>query len=310
MQKPKGLGRGIEALIGSNSIKVEREDAKPKTGVLEIDINKIEPNNNQPRKFFDEQSILELADSIKSFGVIQPLILKDEGGFYSIIAGERRWRAARIAKLSTIPAIIKDYNKVDTMQIALIENIQREDLNPIEEAECYKRLADDYLFSQEDIANKIGKAKSVVCQYLSLLNLDKRVKQFLIDTKLNIGHGKILLTVTDSDEQFNIAEHVIENELTVKQLESYIQNSKIENTENPKNIERVQNKQVELTFREIIKDMTFVSLENELKNIIGTKVNIKNGKKKGKIEIEYYNTEELDRIVCLLKQTNKELLIN
>lgn len=304
MQKPKGLGRGIEALIGSNSIKVEREESK--TGVLEVDINKIEPNNNQPRKFFDEQSILELADSVKSFGVIQPIILKDEGGFYSIIAGERRWRAARIAKLSTIPAIIKDYNKVDTMQIALIENIQREDLNPIEEAECYKRLADDYLFSQEDIANKIGKAKSVICQYLNLLNLDKRVKQFLIDTKLNIGHGRLLLTITDSDEQFNIAEHVIENELTIKQLEIYIeeQNSKTEN------LEQVQNKQVELTFKDKIKDITFVNLENELKNIIGTKVSIKNGKKKGKIEIEYYNSEELDRIVCLLKQTNKELLIN
>jgi ParB family chromosome partitioning protein len=291
----KGLGKGINALISTpiSNISAESEEQQ-KSGAVLVDINKIEPNLNQPRKFFDNESLAELAESIKSYGIIQPLLVKDEGAYFSLIAGERRWRAARIAKLTEVPVIIKDYNEVDTIQVALIENIQREDLNPIEEAECYQRLMDEFFFTQEDIANKIGKSRSLISTFLNLLNLDDRVKNFIAEGKISATHGKLLLQVTDSEKQFSVCENFIENKMSARQAEEYIQ---IIN--NPPKFE-IKKVKVEINPKDKYKN-----IETDLKSLLGTKVNIKDGKSKGKIEIEYYSNEELDRLIMILKNSKK-----
>ncbi len=290
----KGLGKGINALISSAPVinKFDTESDGKKTGVIEIDINKIEPNFNQPRKYFDHESLEELAESLKIHGIIQPLLVKDEGDFYSLIAGERRWRAARIAKLTTVPVIIKEYNEIETIEVALIENIQREDLNPIEEAECYQRLIDDFFFTQEDIAKKIGKNRSTISNFLSLLELDSRVKNFIKEGKISSAHGKVLLKIEDPEMQFNFCENFIENKFSVRQAEEYLNDV-------------FEEKKIDKTKTKNTKPLIYKPLEKDLKEIFGTKVNIRNGKKKGKIEIEYYSDEELDRIINIMKSTNK-----
>ncbi|MCL2421590.1 MAG: ParB/RepB/Spo0J family partition protein, partial [Defluviitaleaceae bacterium] len=267
------------------------------SGVTEIDIRKIEPNRNQPRQYFDEAALDELADSIRTYGIIQPLILKDCGDYYNIIAGERRFRAARRANLDAVPAIVKDYTELETLQVALIENIQRQDLTPIEEALCYKRLMDDFFFSQEDIAAKVSKGRAAISSALRLLELDVRVQELVAASRLTVSHAKALLGIKDGDRQFEAAEHVAEDDLSVRATENLVAEILAEPQEAPmeppaKEPEFIQNPEVAAAYRHA---------EEELMTLLGAKVNILQGKKKGKIEIEYYSPDELDRLLGLFK---------
>ena len=277
-------------------------------GARYVDIRKIEPNRDQPRQYFDEASLEELADSIRAFGIIQPLILKDCGDYYSIIAGERRFRAARLANLDSIPAIVKEYTELESLQIALIENIQREDLTPIEEALCYKRLMDDFFFSQEDVAGKVGKSRVAISNAVRLLDLDSRVQEMISFGQLTASHAKGLLTVIEADAQFEIAEQISSESLSVRAAESLIA-AKLKEAEKAKDIDEPtdledsdiyeQQKQNEQNEQNQI--AAFRQVEEELKSVLGAKVSIMQGKKKGKIEIEYYSPEELDRLLGILK---------
>jgi len=283
MAQKKALGKGLAALITQPDAPHDAE----RGGVIEADVRRIEPNRQQPRKFFGEESLNELAESIRQHGVIQPLIVKqEEGGYYSIIAGERRYRAARAAKLDTVPVIVKDYGESETLQIALIENIQRQDLNPIEEASCFKRLADEYFFTREDIAAKINKSRGYVSNALGLLNLDRRVQDLLAEERLTASQARVLLKVTDAGKQFFYAEKAVTNGLSAAELEALIERE-TRAVETKKNAAPVLRK--------------YRYIEDDLKSILGTKVNIKDGKNKGRIEIEYYSAEELDRLLGLFK---------
>ncbi len=284
-------GKGLDALINDqlNDIKNTNQSDN---GIVEIEIGLIQPNKNQPRKNFDENALLELSNSIKVHGVLQPILLKKLDDRYEIIAGERRFRASKIAGLKKIPAIVKEFSEETAFEISLIENIQREDLNPIEEAESYKKLSEKYGYTQEDIAKNVGKSRSAVTNTLRLLNLDKRVIDFVKDGKLSNGHGRALLSVSDNDLQFEIAEKVIEEGLNVRQLEKLVQSL---NQDKPKT-EKLPVKKAKY-----IKD-----IEDKLKNILGTKVNLSKNKNKGKIEIEYYSEEELDRLLCIFNKINEE----
>ena len=284
----KALGKGLGALIGA----AEADHAAPvhDHGVMEIDLNKIEPNRAQPRKYFDDEGLRELAESLKQYGVIQPLIVTRENDYYSIVAGERRWRAARLAGLSVVPVVVKDYTTADILQVALIENIQREDLNPIEEALCYRRLADEYFFTQEEIAAKVGKSRNSISYALGLLNLDGRVQNLIIEGKLTAGHARHLLPVKDGDTQFDLAEAVIENEAGVRETEKFVKHF-LANADKEKKDTPTPPRQ----------SPDFLRLEKDLRHIFGTKVNIKDGKTKGRIEIEYYTPEEFERLLGLFK---------
>lgn len=288
MSVKKGLGKGLNALISETNMEKIESDAA--SGVLEVDINKVEPNRNQPRKHFDETSLRELAESISEHGILQPLLVNKEAeGYYSIVAGERRWRAARLAKLTHIPIIIKDYSESETLQIALIENLQREDINPIEEALSYKRLMDEFFFRQEDIAGKIGKSRSSVSYCLSLLQLDTRVQELLANKALNPSAAKTLLQLNDGDKQLQAAERIIRDGLSAVQAEKYIKSLIAEEPDTG-----VSDKKP--------KSAGYTHLERDLNIILGTKVNIRDGKNKGKIEIEYYSPEDLDRLIGFFKQ--------
>ena len=297
----RGLGRGINALIKteedliSNGMTDSVEGGKVGSGVLEVDINKIEPNKNQPRKRFEESALEELAQSLSEFGIIQPLIVTEKDGFYSIVAGERRWRAARIAKLKTVPVIVKEFSEMETLQIALIENIQRQDLNPIEEALCYQKLADIFFFRQEDIAAKIGKSRATVSGILSLLKLDLRVQNFIIEGKLGASQGRKILEIEDRNIQFEVAEKVIEEGLSIAQIGAIAEHIK-ETAE--------MSEQEKIVAPRIIPDSIYKNIETDLMTILGTKVNIKGKNDKGKIEIEYYSPEELDRLIGIFKMMN------
>ncbi|MDR1067037.1 MAG: ParB/RepB/Spo0J family partition protein [Clostridiales bacterium] len=287
----KGLGKGLGALIAAP----EQNDFSKSDGdgVINIDINKIEPNSEQPRKRFDIDSINDMAESIRAHGVIQPVIVKSAGdGFYSLIAGERRWRAARVARLDAIPAIVKDYTDVEALQVALIENLQREDLNPIEQAVCYKRLADEYFYTQEDIASKIGKSRNSVSYALGLLNLDARVQSFVADGSITPGHARYLFHVKNPDDQFSLAQFIMAKELNVRETEKYVKSF-------------LANRAPSIKKTDDDKRIYFSRLESDLQHMFGTKVTIKNGKNKGKIEIEYYSDEELDRILNLFKRSEE-----
>lgn len=299
--KKGGLGRGLGALINNDeleksvpSINNVPEDSKDK--VIEVDINKISPNKNQPRSDFKEESLAELAKSIENMGIISPIIVMEKNGLYEIIAGERRWRAARLAKLKKVPVLVKTYSDLERLEVALIENIQREDLNPVEEALTYKRFHEEFKLNQEAIAEKVGKSRTAVANSIRLLKLDERVLIFLKENKLTVGHARALISVEDKDEQFELAEKIIEDGLNVRQVEELIRNINEEKTK-PDNKE---NKKTELD--ENVK-LAFKTLENSLNEILGTKVKIKNGKNnKGKIEIDYYSNDELERLVSLFKK--------
>lgn len=288
----KGLGKGLDSLITDKfenqretTNKMAEENVSRETL---ININKIEPNKTQPRKAFEEDALQELADSIKQHGIIQPLIVQKKGRMFEIIAGERRWRAARLAGLKEVPVLVKDYSDQEVFEIALIENIQREDLNAIEEALAYQRLIEEYKLKQDEVAERVAKSRVAVTNSMRLLKLDKRVQQMLIDDMISGGHARALLPIKDGDEQFNIANIVFDEKLSVRETEKLVKKL----TE-PK-LEKVVAATTEDSF--IYRD-----LEEKMKLIFGSKVEInRKSNNKGKIEIEYYSNEDLERLIDLI----------
>ena len=282
MAKKYVLGKGLDSLIPEN-IKVEKNESAGKE--LLIRISDIEPNKEQPRKKFDEDALNELAESIKQYGIIQPIVVtKPKNGFYEIIAGERRWRAAKLAGLKEVPVIIKDYSDIEIVEIALIENIQRENLNPIEEAIAYKRLLTEFNLKQDEVAERVSKSRVAITNSMRLLNLDERVQEILINEMISMGHARALLGIEDGDEQYNLAMRVFDEKLSVRDIEKIV---KAKN--NKKKVEKPKEKEV-----------LYQDLEEKLKSIFGTKVTINNKGNKGKIEIEYYSKEDLERIYDLI----------
>ena len=298
--KKKGLGAkglGINALINTEMEDIKTsKSTKKKTeeAVLELELDMIEPNRKQPRKYFDETALEELAASLKAYGMIQPIVVKKSGDYYEIIAGERRWRAAKIAGLTKVPVVIKKWEEGEAFEAALVENLQREDLNPMEEAESYQRLQEEFGMNQEKIAEKVGKSRSAITNSLRLLQLDPRVRNFVVENKLTGGHARTLLPVTDGDEQFELAEYVIEEGLSVRAVEALVK-AHLNKVEKPAEKEEELSKDDAREYR---------AIEDDLKSFFSTKVKLKPlGKRnKGKIEIEYYSEEDLERLLALLKK--------
>ncbi|MFU0824529.1 ParB/RepB/Spo0J family partition protein [Clostridium sp.] len=280
MSKKYGLGKGLGALIPDE---ISQEDS-----TMKIDINLIKANNDQPRKNFDEEKITQLSESIKEHGIIQPLVLKKEGRFYTIIAGERRWRAAKSIGLKEVPAVILDLNDKEILEVSLIENIQREDLNPIEEAVAYKKLINDFSLTQEEVSRRIGKSRTAIANCMRLLNLDTRVQEYLIDGVISEGHGRALLAVEDKETQYKLAQTIIDESLSVRQIEALIRSM------NKKKSEKTVNKEKAI-------NPYYADIESKLQNLFNTKVSINSKGNKGKIQIEYYSEEELQRIMDILK---------
>lgn len=280
------LGRGLSALIPDISTEIDKKD------IITIDLKNIYPNQDQPRRVFDEEKIKILSESIKNYGVLQPIVLKpDDKGKYMIIAGERRYRASKLARKSDIPAVIKDIPMKDIMEIALIENLQREELNPIEEALAYRSLIKNYEVTQEEISEAVGKSRPHITNTLRLLNLPKQIMDMIDQGQITAGHGKALLRVTDENLQLELANKVIAEELSVRATEALAKKICEDN------VKEIPKKSKE-------KDVFIVDVEEKLRNIFGTKVNISKGKKKGKIEIEYYNEDDLNNIVSMLLEDN------
>ena len=280
------LGRGLSALIPDISTEIDKKD------IITIDLKNIYPNQDQPRRVFDEEKIKILSESIKNYGVLQPIVLKpDDKGKYMIIAGERRYRASKLARKSDIPAVIKDIPMKDIMEIALIENLQREELNPIEEALAYRSLIKNYEVTQEEISEAVGKSRPHITNTLRLLNLPQKIMDMIDQGQITAGHGKALLRVNDENLQLELANKVIAEELSVRATEALAKKICKDN------IKEVPKKSKE-------KDVFIVDVEEKLRNIFGTKVNISKGKKKGKIEIEYYNEDDLNNIVSMLLEDN------
>ena len=296
MAGKRGLGAGIDTLIPKRQETEQDSKIDVKTVVKEvdtIDINKIEPNHSQPRKNFNEDALQELADSIKQHGIIEPLIVKQgEKGFYRIIAGERRWRAAKIAGMKEIPVVVKEYSNQEIMEIALIENIQREDLNPIEEAEAFQRLIEEYHLKQDEVAERVSKSRVAITNSLRLLKLDEKVREMVIEDKIKSGHARTLLAIEDLELQYNTAMKVFDEKLSVRETEKLVKKILKSDSEKKENRTAVD-EQLEVVFSEYAE---------KLKSIMGTKVNINRNKdgKKGKIEIEYYSSEEFERIMDLM----------
>ena len=280
------LGRGLSALIPDISTEIDKKD------IITIDLKNIYPNQDQARRVFDEEKIKILSESIKNYGVLQPIVLKpDDKGKYMIIAGERRYRASKLARKSDIPAVIKDIPMKDIMEIALIENLQREELNPIEEALAYRSLIKNYEVTQEEISEAVGKSRPHITNTLRLLNLPQKIMDMIDQGQITAGHGKALLRVNDENLQLELANKVIAEELSVRATEALAKKICEDN------IKEVPKKSKE-------KDVFIVDVEEKLRNIFGTKVNISKGKKKGKIEIEYYNEDDLNNIVSMLLEDN------
>lgn len=306
MAPKRGLGRGLSNLIPTDDTtedvspkasKQTKTGAVTKTEVVKkveqtLNINRIEPNKNQPRKEFNEDALQELADSIKQFGVIEPLVVVKRKGYYELIAGERRWRAARLAGLKEVPVVIKDYDDQQIVEISLIENIQREDLNPIEEAHAYERLIQEFNLTQDEVAERVSKSRTTVTNALRLLKLTEKVQQMLIDDMLSTGHVRALITITEPQLQYETAMYIFDKKLSVRETESYVKKLL-----NKKPKEKTSEKEdPELSF-------LYKAIENRLKESLGTKTTIKaKTKDSGKIEIEYYSQEDLERITQLLAQ--------
>ena len=296
--KRNGLGKGLDSLIPNKSnkspstvekqsVKTEKEEKSTATGEILVKINEVEPNREQPRKDFDEDSLMELADSIKQFGILQPLIVQKKKDYYEIIAGERRWRAAKLAGIKEVPIIIKDYSNQEIVEISLIENIQRENLNPIEEAMAYKRLLEEFNLKQDEVAERVSKSRTAVTNSMRLLKLSDRVQQMIVDDMISTGHARALLAIDDEEQQYMLANKIFDEKLSVRETEKLVKALK-----NPK-------KEVKKVKQERM--FVYNDLADHMKNIIGTKVSVNpkaNGK--GKIEIEYYSEEELERIYDLI----------
>ena len=282
LKKRGGLGSGMSSLFSSNEI-----EEKHSGGVLEVDINKITPNPKQPRNKFDDATLMELADSIKEVGVLQPITVKKNGDFYIIIAGERRWRAAKLAGVKEVPVIEKEYTDQEILEIGLIENIQRENLNPIEEAMAYKRLLKEFNLKQDEVAERVSKSRTAVTNSMRLLKLNDRVQQMIIDDMISTGHARALLAIEDEEQQYMLANKIFDEKLSVRETEKLVKALK-----NPKKEEKKP---------EVENQFVYTNLEEQMKSLIGTKVSVHakaNGK--GKIEIEYYSPDDLERIYELL----------
>ena len=291
-----GLGRGLDAMISETASKprttatATKKTVAPKekkeNSVLKVKLTQVEPNRKQPRKQFDEDALLELAESIKQFGVLQPLLVKQKGDYYEIIAGERRWRASKLAGIKEVPVIVKELTEQETVEISLIENIQRRDLNPIEEALAYKSLIDEYNLKQEEVADRVSKSRTAVTNSMRLLKLAEQVQTMLINEELSMGHARALLSIEKEEVQVETAKAIVERKLSVRETEKLVKAIL-----NPK--------QAKLPIPST-NDVVYEKLSDKLKEIMGTKVNINHKKGgKGKIEIEYYSQDELERLLEL-----------
>lgn len=307
--KRNGLGKGLDSLIPDKTNKTITSKEKKATGTVDaisqknivkkedgsetfLKINEVEPNRNQPRKEFDEDALLELADSIKQFGVLQPLLVQKKDGYYEIIAGERRWRAAKLAGIKEIPVLIKEYTDQEIVEISLIENIQRENLNPIEEAMAFKRLLEEFNLKQDEVAERVSKSRTAVTNSMRLLKLSSKVQQMVIDDMISTGHARALLAIDDEEQQFIIASKIFDEKLSVRETEKLVKALKT-----PKKEQKTDKIERMFVYDDIVEKM---------KNVIGTKVNIHakaNGK--GKIEIEYYSEDELERIYDMIMSIHR-----
>lgn len=294
----RGLGKGLDALIPS-TIEVKNEKVKVDNSVDDsseklVKITMVEPNREQPRKNFDEDSLLELSESLKQYGVLQPLLVQDKKDYFEIIAGERRWRAAKMAGLKEIPVIIKNLTDEEMVEISLIENIQRENLNPIEEAMAFKRLLNEFHLKQDEVAERVSKSRTAVTNSIRLLKLDERVQQMVVDDLISTGHARALLAIADNEKQYNLAQQIFDEKLSVRETEKLVKKIQNQKPEPPK-------KQEDDKMSVFYEDM-----EQKLKSIMGTKVAIHyKNKDKGKIEIEYYSNDELERIIELFQSIHQ-----
>lgn len=294
--KKKGLGKGLDSLIPDNkSIKSvtpdksteAKKEAEEKAGVQTMKINEVEPNRDQPRKNFDEDALLELSDSIKQFGVLQPLLVRKRKDYYEIIAGERRWRAAKLAGVKEVPVIVKEYTDQEILEIGLIENIQRENLNPIEEAIAFKRLLEEFNLKQDEVAERVSKSRTAVTNSMRLLKLSDKVQQMIIDDMISTGHARALLAIDDPELQYTLANKIFDEKLSVRETEKLVK--EIKNPKKPKEKKVMENAFI------------YQDLEEKMKGVFGTKVSIASkGKGKGKIEIEYYSDDELEHLFDMM----------
>ena len=292
-----GLGKGLDSLIPMTKKEktAERKNVnikEAKSAETTLKITEIEPNREQPRKNFNEDALLELAESIKNFGLIQPIIVQKKEEYYEIIAGERRWRAAKIAGLKEVPVIIRTFSELESVEIALVENIQRENLNPLEEAHAYRRLMEEFHLKQDEIAEKVAKSRTAVTNAMRLLKLDERVQQMVVDDMISTGHARALISIEDPEEQINLAHQIFDEKMSVREVERLVQKMQEGRKEKKKKEER--------------EDLFCRDIGEKLKEILGTKVVIRHQKNnKGKIEIEYYSNDDLDRIFSLLESIQR-----
>lgn len=287
----RGLGKGLDKMIpdiiGETKEKKQRAEVKENSAETSVAITKVEPNRKQPRKFFDEDALQELADSIRQFGLLQPILVQDRNDHYEIIAGERTWRAARLAGLKEVPVIIKNYTDQEIVEIALIENIQREDLNPIEEAQAYKRLLEEFNLKQDEVAERVSKSRAAVTNSIRLLKLGDKVQQMVIDDMISTGHARALLAVEDEEEQYALAQKIFDEKLSVREIEKLVKN-----LHKPAKVKKLDDKALQAIYLDI---------EDRLKQKLSTKVAVTSkGEGAGKIEIEFYSHEDLDRILEMI----------
>lgn len=306
--KKSGLGRGLDALFPEKTVqskpktvKTVKEEKKvavdtkkssqqeTSNGERMMKISMIEPNREQPRKKFDEDALQELSESIKQYGILQPLLVSDKKDYYEIVAGERRWRAAKMAGLKEVPVVVKEFSTQEIVEISLIENIQREDLNPVEEAMAYKRLIDEFHLKQDEIAERVSKSRTAVTNLMRLLKLDSRVQQMMVDEMISAGHARAILAISDPEQQYNAAMKVFDEKLSVRETEKLVKSILTPTKKKP-------------VVSNPTEDAIYESLEEKMKGITGTRVFIHRKKNnKGKIEIEYYSRDDLDRIIDLFE---------
>ena len=291
--KKGGLGKGLDSLIVKKEEGVVAVNPEQHGAPVEVDINKVEPNKLQPRKNFDEDKLQELADNIKIHGIVNPIIVQDRKGYYEIIGGERRWRAARIAGFKKVPVIIMNLSEQEFVEISLIDNIQREQLNPIEEAMAFARLIDEFNLKQDEVAERVSKSRTTITNALRLLKLDKRVQDMIVDDKLSTGHARAMLAIADPDKQDEFAERAFDEKMSVRDVEREVKKLLNDKKSDKKSKASEIDSQLAAVYQET---------QERLKGVLGTKVII-NAKdnKSGKLEIEYYSQDELNRIVELLE---------
>ncbi len=301
MAAKKGLGKGLDSLITDKVAKPAVAEKKLNVdavdGAIVLDINKVEPNRDQPRKNFDEDELLELSDSIKKVGVLQPLLVRQKDDYYEIIGGERRWRASKMAGLDKVPVVVmNDFSEQQILEVSLIENIQRADLDPIEEAQAYKRLMTEFGLKQDEVAEKVSKSRVAVTNSIRLLKLNEKVQQMVVAKMISTGHARALLGIEDADQQYAAAQKIFDEKLSVRDTEKLVKNLQNEKKDAPAEKKKL-NPQLEAVYQ---------NLEEQLKGILGTKVSIAaKSESSGKIEIEYFSSDELDRIIDLIRTVNK-----